>query len=140
MTKSHMKFSVLAIRSFGLTVRSVDMNFIYHFITCVAHSGVSIVVVTGYAQILLATSVMKNLLPLIQWPFTGPSKMRRYLVIYVNDRIRNVGLIVEIVDMLFNQPFTAFRMKSIVPSVPINACVPRNVRYALKSRVPHMNA
>lgn len=107
------------------------MSFMYHFITCVAHSGVSIVVVTNYVQILLAICVMKNLLPLTRWPCIGLFRMIRCLVIYANDRIRSVGLIVEIVGIPFNPLFTVFRMKSIVPSVPINACVlMRNARCA----------
>ena len=135
-----MKFSVLAIRSFGLTVRSVDMNFMSYWTTCVAHNGVSIVIVASYAKILLATSVTRNLLHPIRWPFTGPSKMKRCLVRYLNDPIRNAGLIVEIVDMPFNPRYLASKKRNIVHSVRINSCVRRNVRYAWISHVPPMNA
>ena len=141
MTRNRTKCSVLAIRSFGWIVETVDMSFTYHSITCMVDIGVSIVTVVSYAQGLLVIRATSVPSPPIQWRFTGLSKMRRRLDSYANDRTRSAGLIVEIVVIRSKRLFTVFRKRSIVPSVPINVSVLKwTARCAWISHVLPMNA
>jgi len=103
--------------------------------------GASIVLVESYAQGLLVIYVMNDPSPLIQWRFTGLSKMRRRLDNYANDRTRSAGLIAETVVTRSKQLCSASKKTNIVPSVPINVYVLKwTVRYAWISHVPPMNA
>ena len=141
MTRSRTKCSVLAIRSSGLIVETVDMSFTYHLTTCVAHNGASIVTVVSYAQDPLVIRAMKSPFPPIQWRFIGLSKMTRCLVIYAKDRTRSAGLIAETVVTHSKRLFTASKMINIVLSVLINVFVLKwTARCAWISHVLHMNA
>ena len=116
------------------------MNFICHSMLSVAGNGVSIAVVVSCVKALLVRRAMKNHLPLTPWRFIGLFKIRRRLARSVNDPIRNVGSIAEIVDTPLSPPCLVFKTINIVPSVPISACVrKRTARCVWKNHAHPMN-